>query len=226
LEPIAQFLKLRKSTLELKILNSTYADFIIDINVVNQSNQTISYIIEAYALQPYRYYPFSFTKELPKPRVEINIESEKIGKLKVTLDEWGNAKAISSIEANSEDIISIKGWIDLTQNRYTTWKEIIEGNIGFSIRPEISYKEQTFFEITEIKVKLVYPKEYIKIDEANYKIKYINGYKAIEYSEEFYGNGYSLSFNMYKPRLPINSLILFLTLWIALILSIVMMKKK
>ncbi|MEM2897074.1 MAG: hypothetical protein QXG01_05845, partial [Candidatus Bathyarchaeia archaeon] len=209
-------LKFKETVIEASIVNATHLKIRISAEIANPYNQAIVYAIRIVA-------PLGYAKFQPK--MEIKAVTEKVGKLDITIDRWGNAKAISRIEAKEEDAIFIEGWILLAQdaqNSRMIWRESIMGSIEFSITPETGY-EARHYEGEEIRVKLTYPAEYTKADETNYRVKYDNGFKIIEYTEEFYGS-FWLSFDMYKPRTPIKSLTVFLALWLALILFVVKRK--
>lgn len=218
-------LEFRQIAIEVKVMNATYADVMMAAKIVNPSNQTVKYVVEVNAPQPYISYPFDAGKARPQIRMEIKAVSEKTGELKVTADRWGAAMATGIIEANGEDVIHLEGWTGLTQTRRMIWRESIEGSIGFSIRPETEYVGPVSPEKTEVNVKFTYPAGYTKTDEANYKLEYLDGFKTIEYAGEFYG-GFGLPLDMYKPRIPLNSLILFLTLWVLLIAVVVWTRTK
>jgi len=218
-------LEFKQIAIEVKVVNATYADVMMVAEIVNPSNQTLKYIVEVNAPQPYIPYPFDAGKTIPQSRMEIKVVSEKIGELKVTVDRWGAARATGIIEANGEDLINVEGWTRLAQTSRMIWRESIEGSIGFSIRPETEYVGPVSPEKTEVKVKFTYPVEYTKADEANYKVEYMGGFKVIEYAEEFY-SGFRLPLDMYKPRIPVNSLVLFLALWVVLIAIVVWTRTK
>jgi len=203
-------LKYKWVNASIHVINATYANIEVKAKIVNPFNQTLPYIIEINAPQPY-YYSF----DASNTRVRIEISSEKIGKLNASIDEEGSIKARGVIEANSEDSINIKCEVNLTRNNRVIWREIIESNMWFSIRSETMY-EATPFEEAKVKVVFSYPKEYIKMNEKNYQVEHKNGYKVIKYEERFYGT-FNLRIDIYKPRIPINSLIVFSALWIMLI---------
>ena len=94
----------------------------------------------------------------------------------------------------------------------------MEDYISFSIRPAVEYQAVQPSQIS-IDVRLSYPVEYTKIDKTNYIVEVVDGYKTISYSDQFY-EGYGFSFNLYKPRVPVNSLIGFLALWALLIVGV------
>lgn len=218
-------LKFKQTAIEVKVVNATYADIMMIARIANPFNQTLTYVVEVNAPQPYISYPFGAGKTRPQPRMELTVVSEKLGQLDVTVDRWDVARATGSIEANSEDVIHVEGWMGLAQTLRMIWRESIEGSIGFSIRPETEYAGPVSPEKTEVKVKFTYPAEYTKADEANYKVELADGFKVIEYTEEFYG-GFGLPLDMYKPRIPINSLVVFSALWVLLIASIVWTRRK
>jgi len=218
-------LKFKQVAIEVKVVNTTYADIMMKAEIVNPSNQTLTYTVEINTPQPYVSYPFAADKTSPQPKMEIKVVSEKIGELKVTIDRYGNARATGSIEAKSEDAIHVEGWTFLAQTRRLIWRESIDGYIGFSIRPETGYRELEPPERSEAKVKFTYPAEYTKTDEASYKVEYLDGFKIIEYTEGFYGS-FGLSFNTYRPRTPINSLTIFSGLWAVLVAFVIWTKRK
>jgi len=113
----------------------------------------------------------------------------------------------------------------LTQIRYLIWREYLENYVSFSFRPEVQYEAPALASETDLQVTFTYPVEYTKADEANYRVEIVDGYKLVSYSERFYG-GYGLSFNLYKPRIPIASLIVFLALWILLIAVVVTVRRR
>ena len=220
---ISPSLKIKGITVEAEVVNATYVDIAMVAEMANPSNQTLQYTVEVNAPQRYVYYPFGAGKMRPQPGMEIKAVSERMGKLDVTFDKRGNARVSGSIEADGVDVVRVEGWMGLTQSRSMIWRESIEGNIWFSI--DTRYEEMISPDKTEVKVKLTYPAEYTKADEVNYKVEYIDGRKVIEYSEEFYGSG-GLTLEMYKPRIPINSLILFSALWGVLIVFIAWTRRK
>lgn len=216
-------LKFKGIAIEVEMVNATYVEIMIVAEMANPSNQTIQYTVDFNVPQRYVSYPFGAVETRLQPRMEIKAVSEKMGELDVTVDRWGNARASGSIEADGVDVVRVEGWMVLTQSRSMIWRESTEGNIGFSI--DTRYEGIISPDETEVKVKFTYPAEYTKADEVNYKVEYIDGRKVIEYSEEFYG-GFWLSLDIYKPRIPINSLILFSALWGVLIVFIVWTRRK
>lgn len=221
-QPLPASLGFKDVVAEVKVLNATYAEFVMKVEMENLSNQTLVYIVEVNLPRRYGLYPPGADRVEPQPRMEVKVLSGK-GKLNVAVDRWGNARARGSVEACSEGVIQVEGWMNLVQSRHTVWRETIEGTIGFSIRPESGYAGPS--ERVEANVKLTYPKEYVKVDEINYDVKYLDGFKVIEYSEGFYGS-LGLSLNLYKPRLPINSLAVFLALWVALVIFVVKRRRE
>ena len=76
-----------------------------------------------------------------------------------------------------------------------------------------------------VEVTMLYPIQYTKADEANYKVEIVGDYKMIKYTKRFYG-GFGLSFNLFKLRTPLSSLVVFLTLWILLVLVLTIKRKQ
>lgn len=215
-------LRFKDVVAEVKVLNATYAEFVMKAEMENLSNQTLVYIVEVNLPRRYGLYPFGADRVGPQPRIGVKVLSGK-GELNVAVDRWGNARARGSVGAYGEDVIQVEGWMNLVRSRRTVWRETMEGNIGFSIRPESGYAGPS--ERVEAEVKLTYPREYVEVDEINYDVKYLDGFKVIEYSEGFYG-GLGLSLDLYKLRLPINSLAVFLTLWVALVIFVVKRRRE
>lgn len=207
--------KFKGADAEVKILNAARAEFAIAVRIANPSDRALAYVIEVRA--PRKHVPYPFAVRGARPKVEVKVTSAKLGELNVTADRWGNVKAKGVLEARGEDTIRLEGWVSLIQSRRSIWRENVEGNLGFSIGFEGVLEAPP--ERGEAKIKISYPKEYAMADEANYRVEYANGYKVIEYTDEFYG-GLSLSLDMYKPRLPTNSLAAFLALWAALVLFV------
>lgn len=217
----------KRVTLEARVVNSTYARFRLTVWVANPSNQTLFCVVEVTPSTPYRtYYPFALsppTESKPYLTFEVEAASEKFGKLNITKDEV-TARATLNLEANGEDRVHLNGWMVLVQVRRLIWREYIEDYVGFSVRPAAEYVGILPIENT-IDVKIFYPADYTRTDEANYVINVTDGYKMISYSDRFYG-GYGLSFNLYKSRVPANSFVVFLALWTGLVAIVIKVRTR
>ena len=215
----------KQVSLEVKVVNSTYAEFEFSTSILNTSNQTLQYVIEVSTSTGYAtYYPFGPAQPSAKQEFGVEMTSEKLGKLSVKVDK-STAAAFSTLEAEGGDRIRSEGWVVLTQIRYLIWREYLENYVSFSLRPEVQYEAPVLASETDLQVTFTYPVEYTKADEANYRVEIVDGYKLVRYSERFYG-GYGLSFNLYKPRLPLTSLIVFSALWILLIAVVVTVRRR
>jgi len=219
-------LAFKQISLDVKVVNATYAQFELLTSVLNTSNQTLPYVIEVSISTEYGpYYIFA----PPQPTVKqiefgVEITSGKLGRLDVKADR-STARALSSLEAEGGDRIRLDGWVALTQIRYLIWREYVEKYVSFSFRPEVVYEGPALPSETDLEVTFSYPFEYTRTDEANFQVEILDGYKLVRYSERFYG-GYGLSFNLYKPRIPATSLIVFLALWILLIAVVVTVRRR
>ena len=215
----------KQVSLEVKVVNSTYAEFTLSASILNTSNQTLQYMIEVSTSTGYiSYYPFTPSQPSAKQEFGVEITSEKLGKLSVKVDR-STAAAFSSLEAEGDDRIRLDGWLALTQIRYLIWREYLENYVSFSFRPEVQYEAPTLASETDLQVTFTYTVEYTKADEANYRVEIADGYKTVRYSERFYG-GYGLSLNLYKQRIPVTSLIVFSALWILLIAVVVTVRRR
>lgn len=208
--------RFKGANVEVKILNATCAKFAIAVGISNPSDRALAYIVELHA--PRKYVPYPSAAREARPRIEVKVTSDKLGELNVTVDRWGNVRAKGALEGGGEDTIRLEGWVSLVQSRRAIWRENVEGNLGFSISFEGGLEAPPGR--GEAKIKISYPEEYARSDEANYQVTYVSGFKTIEYVEEFYG-GLSLSLDMYKPRIPVNALAVFLALWAALVAFVV-----
>ena len=219
-------LEFKQISLEVKVINATYAEFEFSASILNTSNQTLQYVIEFSTSTGYAPY-YLFAPPLPpaKPlEFAVEINSEKFGRLDVRV-KGSTATAFSSLEAEGDDRIHLDGWMVLTQIRYLIWREYLENYVSFSFRPEVQYEGPALASETDLQVTFSYPIEYTKADEANYRVEIVDGYKIVRYPERFYG-GYGLSFNLYKPRIPATSLIVFLALWTLLIAVVVTVRRR
>jgi len=218
-------LAFKQISLAVKMVNATYAEFTLSAYISNPSNRTLEYVIEVSASTGYTPY-YLFTPSFPPAElVELGVEitSEKYGKLNVTVDRSA-ASAFSSIEAEGYDRVRLDGWMVLRQSRRLIWREYVEDYVSFSFRPALYYEGPALPSEKDLEVTFSYPAEYTRTDEANYKVMIIDGYKLIRYSERFYG-GYGLSFNLYKRRIPVSSLIVFSALWILLIAVVLTIRR-
>ncbi len=212
-------------SLDVKVVNSTYAQFKLSASVMNPSNRTLPYIIAVSISIGYeRYYPFGTPLVPAKPQAEFGVEitSEKLGRLNMTVD-MSTATALSSLEAESDDRIHLEGWMFLRQTRHLIWREYVEDFVSFSFGPVDG--GPPIPSETDLEVRFSYPVEYSRTDEANYTVEIMNGYKLLTYSERFYGS-YGLSFSLYKPRIPVTSLIVFSALWVLLIAVVLAVRRR
>ena len=224
-QPSGSALVFKQISLDVKVVNATYAEFKLSASVVNPSNRTLPYSIAVSTSIGYeRYYLLTPALVPAKPQAEFEVEiiSEKLGRLNVTVD-MSTATAFSTLEAEGDDRIRLDGWMLLTQTRHLIWREYLEDFLSFSFGPVDG--GPTLPSETDLKVTFSYPVEYTRTDEANYRVEIVDGYKLLKYSERFYG-GYGLSFNLYKPRIPVSSLIVFSALWILLIVVVLTVRRR
>jgi hypothetical protein len=220
----ASYLEFEGVIIDVDVVNYTHVEFMMVAEVANPSNQTIQYTVDLETPTIFTS-PYGAGGPSSRPKMEIKAYSEKRGELDVSVDRWGNSRASSIIEAGGEDVIRVEGWIGLTEIRRMIWRESIDSQIRLTIDAETEEGEPEPLERTQTKVKLTYPAEYTKTDEANYELRQTDDSKVIEYTKELY---YSLllPLDMHKPRTPINSTALFSALWGTLIVSILRTRRK
>jgi len=135
-------LEFKQISLDVKMVNATYAEFEFSTSILNTSNQTLPYVIEVSTSTGYAsYYPFAPPQSSAKQEFGVEITSEKLGRLSVKVDRSA-ATAFLSLEAEGEDRIRLDGWLALTQIRYLIWREYVEQYVSFSFRPKCSMKVQ------------------------------------------------------------------------------------
>jgi len=225
--PSRSALVFKQISLEVRVVNATYAEFKVSASIMNTSNQTFPYVIVVSPSIGYMpYYPFAPPFAPAEPHADFGIEatSERLGQLNVTVDKW-TARASSSLEAGGEDRIRLDGWMALRQTRHLIWREYVEDSVSFSFGPPAEYVGPGLPSGTDLKVMFMYPTEYTRIDETNYQVEIKDGYKLVRYSERFYGD-YGILFNLYKPRIPVSSLTVFSTLWVLLIAVVLAIRRK
>lgn len=189
----------------------------LTLKIENIGNRTLTYRFSSHVEQyPVKWYPGDTPGQL-----RVNAYSKNYGALNISQLEYGRITIEGSLKPGEQDLITIIAVIPLRVSIYgpKVWRTNYNAHFNLEYAPEEALARPYVVEpgTAIIHEKYIYPSSLKIPGEERLNIR-LRGSSKIYTSESRFGMGYWTSLSLYRQRIPVKSLTVWLLLWAAIVI--------